>query len=1290
MDGPSLSQGASSPTDIIDTVEDKTHIEENLGDIAHNLTDKDDEALMPVDGVTTQKEDQVEEEEAPQEGRVSQMDSIGEDREELPQDSTARVSGSIISAESPPARRFSFIEGGRRPSTRSLPLQVDPGVAGSLLTEERFADRLEERLQQVLAEDVEHRLEDLAQYIQEEMYHFVLGPDMMERVRQEASNVLSIEMAVALAAQDKKMEDLVHSRVQSSLSEVTLTPEIPPEALSSLQQASEELNELADGLSKRVKLVEENVSELKGLRLQVPDMRNDIDTLQSNLAVCVQSIEELEVQQQELIAAGAKPSRNASPSRQLLSPSGSAADEVTAEDLAEHPEVQPVAVPEPISSPVPSPSQMASPETVKPKRRLSDMLGVYMPPAPKQPAVEDSQVQELVASTENMKNRLDQMEQLVGTETSSRRNSLQNKINDVDTLASILEDRMRELDNEFRSNHQKVQSQLDVLLAAHETQQAEDLRHNKTWNLANQVDVILSVINSEMRNLRSDFDQKLSSAIIGKPDGKGGDGTNEAPKGEVQDLEDKVKRLQDNQQQSMLKIAGLRSAHKHAEAQANFALEKLKRLQAEVGGIVDQVVAQQTRLDYLLVHGAAMQQSKDSSFKTIVSVGEQEKKPKLKGGATMPTRHLDKVPTDAGGPDVAKFDTTSDEVNASRIAKMGKRLLELDGEVNRTIVELRGEVQTVNKTLLAFLELLPRRLRRMLQRQLFPEQSEEDAGEIKVEFKSDEGKRHVTFGDQVETRTYTVEEDDSRLPWQLAGEPDIKWSWCFKPRDEMGKDLAMCLEQFETERDDFEAKIVQWLQHGGVPPPVASKGAPGWSRAKTLNQSDAMIGSFTEDAAVVAPQMMHMEDRIERLGSEFFNLKRAQDNDHVRKADKEEVQQLLARLTFFEKLNIPDLKIRIESLEGDTKFTAQNVSDMSEKLYKVESVAVPRSELVKVQNGFEDLRSDHQVMKMELKELSATTYNSNRKFTHEMAEAKTWTQQAVIGLQKNKADHPDVAQLSEKVGKLESSIKDNRRILGDGGGQEINAVVRRIILNLEDKIMVLEKKIDALADGRPKDTLQSKGDMSPSHHQCASYQSTEMQEAAVQSISEELSVMTEAVSKLKQDISVSKVHIDEMTEQGHQNLELASRLHVLVQSTALEGMDDEGTALSLTRVQVMIAAAARQLVAGSKWITKETFDSRMEQIRGEYFKEIRMMQGRLEDLTTKAQQAPLQVNMQAVPAKLPKMIFQKVQGQGQATPAQSEVDRLGTAPVGTRPQPMSARGLRPATEGRPRGRQGHQ
>ena len=61
----------------------------------------------------------------------------------------------------------------------------------------------------------------------------------------------------------------------------------------------------------------------------------------------------------------------------------------------------------------------------------------------------------------------------------------------------------------------------------------------------------------------------------------------------------------------------------------------------------------------------------------------------------------------------------------------------------------------------------------------------------------------------------------------------FRWSWCFKPRDEMGKDLAMCLQQlprlfvasapggeelmskvylparFDNDREEFEAKVVQ-------------------------------------------------------------------------------------------------------------------------------------------------------------------------------------------------------------------------------------------------------------------------------------------------------------------------------------------------------------------------------------------------------------------------------------------------------------------------------------------------
>lgn len=106
-------------------------------------------------------------------------------------------------------------------------------------------------------------------------------------------------------------------------------------------------------------------------------------------------------------------------------------------------------------------------------------------------------------------------------------------------------------------------------------------------------------------------------------------------------------------------------------------------------------------------------------------------------------------------------------------------------------------------------------------------------------------------------------------------------------------------------------------------------------------------------------------------------------------------------------------------------------------------------------------------------------------------EVKQVTQQHIVTLQKQKVDSTEVVQLVEKLSKLEHSIKDNRRILGDGGQapwalklpsfiEEISAVVRRIILNLEDsrrvpglfgvedKIMILEKKIDAIADARHK------------------------------------------------------------------------------------------------------------------------------------------------------------------------------------------------------------------------------
>lgn len=52
-----------------------------------------------------------------------------------------------------------------------------------------------------------------------------------------------------------------------------------------------------------------------------------------------------------------------------------------------------------------------------------------------------------------------------------------------------------------------------------------------------------------------------------------------------------------------------------------------------------------------------------------------------------------------------------------------------------------------------------------------------------------------------------------------------------------------------------------------------------------------------------------------------------------------------------------------------------------------------------------------------------------------------------------KVNTKDFGEMQDKVVKLELSVRDNRTILGDGnngGGGEINTLVKRIILNMED------------------------------------------------------------------------------------------------------------------------------------------------------------------------------------------------------------------------------------------------
>lgn len=446
----------------------------------------------------------------------------------------------------------------------------------------------------------------------------------------------------------------------------------------------------------------------------------------------------------------------------------------------------------------------------------------------------------------------------------------------------------------------------------------------------------------------------------------------------------------------------------------------------------------------------------------------------------------------------------------------------------------------------------------------------------------------------------------------------------------------------------------------------------------------------------VMPHLSDLEHRHEKLVKEVSELKKMAETDHLQKADKNDVQMLFMRITALEKLDVHGLKVRLESTVNDMKFATQNVADLSRDLRELGSVAARKESVVKLEHVLEDVHGRHDSLRGEIKDAASAAYRANTKFVNDLSDLRSKYEKSTFALQKEKLNAVEHGQLVEKVLKLEMSMRDNRQILSEAGaGQEINAVVKRIILNLEDKIMVLEKKIDAVADtGVREASPRGYRNLSPKG-EAASTRRNNLpgveESRGTEELNEGLASMGEIVDQLKKDIVVSKIHLDEITEQGQHSLELASRLNVLVESAGLQDGDDEGTLLSLNRVQVMVAAAARQLVAGSKWITRETFDSRLGEMRAEYLNESRQVYAKLDDIAIRFTKTQSTTTLQVVgPGKLPKMLAQqRLSDDSQELSPLGKVavmERLGSAPGTARQyanqqQPLSARApARPVTE----------
>jgi hypothetical protein len=277
------------------------------------------------------------------------------------------------------------------------------------------------------------------------------------------------------------------------------------------------------------------------------------------------------------------------------------------------------------------------------------------------------------------------------------------------------------------------------------------------------------------------------------------------------------------------------------------------------------------------------------------------------------------------------------EMNTQRIGRLGKKVSDVESSVADRHQNINDDIENLSQRLTMMISFLPRRNRRMVEAILKEEHRDAD---VAGKHKASEGdeKRTSTVSSKVsfnskraEVREFEVEKDGNILPWQLAGETDVKWNWCFQQRNDMGRDLARQFEQMEDERQALEEEFTNAITElrkevyssrgsmmrgrarttsstaeksdealleedepespsGGGSPSVGSprNGSAAetddsprrGTRRLTTRNKDVMM-----DKAIL-PQLTVMEDRLDRFVQDMQDMKRKQEADAKQKLDK--------------------------------------------------------------------------------------------------------------------------------------------------------------------------------------------------------------------------------------------------------------------------------------------------------------------------------------------------------------------------------------------------------------------
>ncbi|CAK0873118.1 unnamed protein product [Prorocentrum cordatum] len=360
---------------------------------------------------------------------------------------------------------------------------------------------------------------------------------------------------------------------------------------------------------------------------------------------------------------------------------------------------------------------------------------------------------------------------------------------------------------------------------------------------------------------------------------------------------------------------------------------------------------------------------------------------------------------------------------------------------------------------------------------------------------------------------------------------------------------------------------------------------------------------------VLLPQLAELDDRMDRMVSDLRDTKKASEARFEAKADRVLVQGLASRVAVLDVFDPAGLQSRVSSAESSVQLLEQLHDRVALHVRKLESTAMSKSDMTALWQEISGLRVEAQKMQKSVQDVSANSFNVAQKVSIKVENVSKKFEAEVKELRAEKASDKDLGEVSEKVRALEIAVKSSAKALSQSCGPEVNAVVKRIILGMEDKLMLLENRVQALMEGEGVGGDAVAG------------------AAALQGVPAELSKKlwqdveqaTETVQKLKLDVGLSKADLQSVREQLAQHIDIAQRINVLVEKIAPEETEPDTSAmLTLSRVQLMIAAAARQLVAGNKWVTKEAFDYRMSEVRREVQSSSRQLMGQVEEIVAGA------------------------------------------------------------------------